>query len=1047
MDSIKLMRNKLQDRIDGAIGTSNLDVIRGVLYDAKHFDGELGYERPLEHLRDYAKDLGMSSSESESDDEEGSSMLLISGSSDSDDGAAPDGDDGAGADEERAMSPLAAFNSDGAASPQPAEVGPKGLDNVSKAYDREVANFASVLTYVQGSTREQADADKTLRKSLLIVLRSEYEFEQLKLRGLRPVAMGSVSVHGTEDRTRQTWVMAIRGIKFYCGVETKPELQAILEKIEVQYRNEMNRRSEVKHRRKEIEAEKQYPRFQRAMVNLLQLPEFPDEQDFRMGLRKSVEATLTDIYSQPHPNPERFTALLTDASETVAEALKTVHSTFVESKQRHAATKSDAFEAAVEELLRQLPTTDSMEEDEEYQEQITKQLRLAVIDSNPKRFDKLLANVAPVVKAALEKCRDAFTTVLKNLEAEAQRKKMNAGWLTSLWGGIAPDKEVDDASSRELRRIRKALARGRRGGMVDQQAIAEQEAEARRLAELAAAGPESDSEDEVIRRRAPPREQEKMVTLEEAYEMVSAKLQINDDIVKLTTTEIILKAREKLALPVIEISESNLESETRMVCLGLGILIEDDDYKERKKAQSYKSGRGRRQAMQAIGMIQQGTKWQAGGMSAKDGKVWWCSSCNYKNAPRWRCSMCGHRNSEMATEATPAIYSNRMHVEPSAERRALSSMQEVFMTAKNRADVARKVAEKEEAAARAEAEVAETEERIREQEADEAAERETAAQREWLTKAAERSALAVAEADRRNALATRVRRVMEEDLEANRERRRAQLQRLEKKMMMRDDSIGPNATAPQLGMMNAASETGTLIPLNQTAGTFLPGETSGKMGESHAATGTAEEWLSTAQLKDEAAGLSALAGGYAAEQAKALVVHVANASGEVEHALADIHDPLGLQIAAVHKLQQRPGSREEQWQGAVKQRRAATPEDVRMMRNTLTLAGMVRLNYLDDDGQLEIGWAAQRDGLGARSGAPGQSRTQREQGFDSSPTRAAAAKQRKQKFAAKPLVPLLSYQEMTKQNKKVLQKRTRRYGHLVTDYDRQDRATLMHMTV
>ena len=809
--------------------------------------------------------------------------------------------------------------------------------------------------------------------------------------------------------------MAIRGVKFYCGVETKPELQAILGKIEVQYRGEMDRRTEIKHRRKKIEAEKQYPQFQRAMVSLLQLPEFPDKQDFRMGLRKSVEATLTDIYSQPQPNPERYNALLADATETVAEALRLVHSTFVESKQRHAATKSDGFEAAVEELLRQLPTTDSIEQDEEYQEQITKQLQLAVIDSDPKRYDKLLANVAPVVRAALEKCRSAFRLALTDLETEAHRKKMNAGWLTSLWKGIAPDKEVDDASSRELRRIRKALASGRRGGMVDQQAIAEQEAEARQAA-MHAAGPESDSEEDVSRRRAPPKELEKMVALAEAYEMVSAKLQINDEIVALQPIDIIVRAREKLALPVcfstvlyrfvlflyrfglslyrfmlflvlkmidckvIEISEENLESETRMVCLGLGFLIEDDDYGERKKAQSYKSG----QAMQAIGMIHQGTKWQAGGMSAKDGNVWWCDSCNQKNAPRWRCSMCGHRNNEMATDATPAIYSSRVNIEPSAERRALSSMQELFVTAKTRADAARKLAEEEEAAARAEAGAAEAKERAREQEADDTAAHEAAAQREWLTKAAERSALAVAEAarkedERRDALAKRVRRVMEEDLEANRGRRRAQLQRMEKRMVMRDESIGPNATAPQLGMMNAASETGTLLPLDHTNEAFLPSETG------RTETGTKEEWLATAELKlemkDEVAGLSALAE-QAAEQAKARVV--ANASDEVEYSLADIHDPMGLQLAAVHKLKQRPVSRDEECRGEVKQRRVATPEDVRMMRNTLTLAGMIQPNDLDDEGhggnlgqdtrgQVEIGWAMQQrnryGALGSRRAA------------------------------------------------------------------------------
>ena len=46
-----------------------------------------------------------------------------------------------------------------------------------------------------------------------------------------------------------------------------------------------------------------------------------------------------------------------------------------------------------------------------------------------------------------------------------------------------------------------------------------------------------------------------------------------------------------------------------------------------------------RAAVQAIALIKKGTKWQPGGLTAKDGKVWWCSRCNYKNAPRWRCGM------------------------------------------------------------------------------------------------------------------------------------------------------------------------------------------------------------------------------------------------------------------------------------------------------------------------------------------------------------------------------------------------------------------------
>jgi hypothetical protein len=1093
VNSVTMARNRLQDRIDGAIGTSNLDVIRGVLYDAKHFDGDLGYERPLEHLRDYARDLGLSSSESES--EEDSSALLGSDSSD-DDAEDDEGDDVVGSPQS-----LTAISEAGEASPQgqlPA-VGPKGLDNISKAYDRLVAALAATLTYVQGTGREQKDPEKTLRKSLLIVLRSEYEFDQLKQRGLRPVAMGSVSVHGKEDRTRTTWVMAIRGVKFYCGVDTKPELQEMLNKIEAAYRLEMDRKQSIKERKKEIQSEKQYPRFQRAMVNLLQLPEFPDEQEFRMGLRKSVEATLTDIYSQPHPNPERFDALLADATETVAEALRAVHSTFVESKQRHAAVNSEGFQAAVAELVRQLPSTGSIDEDDEYQEQIEKQLRLAVIDSEPKRFEKLLANVAPVVRTALEKTRETFSAALKQIEADAERKKMNAGWLDSLWKGIAPDKEVDDATTRELRRIKKALARGRRGAMIDKQAIAEEE-EARRNAEAqakAAKDEEDDSDDDIVRRRAPAaQKEEKMVTMEEAYELISAKLQINDDIVALKPIEILQKARDRLALPVIELTEQNLESETRMVCLGLGILIEDDDYRERKKAQSYKSGRGRRAAMQAIGMIQKGTKWQAGGMSAKDGKVWWCSNCNYKNAPRWRCSMCGHRNNEMATQATPAIYSNRTHVEPSAERRALNSMQEMFSSVKARSDAARKAAEEEEAVAQAAAEAAAVEEEARDREAALAVEREEKAHREWLAKAAERSALAVAEAarieeERRATLAERVQRVMEEDLETNRERRKLQLQRLEKKMAMRDDASllkhGGNVTAPQLGMMNAASETGTLLPLNNTAGTFLPGEAKKTQQVSFELTAeaaadaghtTQDELLTTAQMKDDIADLSALAGGYEAEAQKAearAAAATTSSPGDSEtqhphngqHALADVHDPLGLQLATIQTLQRsRPGLAETNWEGQVRQRRLQTPEDVRFMRSTLSLAGMVRPQQDDEgsDSDDDAHAGAQRRWRSPPRTRGGQQprHIEREQGFDTSPVRESPAKQKIRRDASgldgdrggggggsKPKSGLVAYRAMTSENRRVLQKRTRRYGHLVTDYNAQDRqgATLLHMTV
>ena len=74
--------------------------------------------------------------------------------------------------------------------------------------------MAATLSYVQGDERQQKNPDQTLRKHLLMVLPSHYEMEQLKTRGLRPVAMGSVNVHGSEDRERTSWAMAIRGVKF-----------------------------------------------------------------------------------------------------------------------------------------------------------------------------------------------------------------------------------------------------------------------------------------------------------------------------------------------------------------------------------------------------------------------------------------------------------------------------------------------------------------------------------------------------------------------------------------------------------------------------------------------------------------------------------------------------------------------------------------------------------------------------------------------------------------------------------------------------------------
>ena len=998
-----------------------MDVIRGVLYDAKHFDGELGYERPLEHLRGYAKDLGISSSESDSDD---SSALLGSDSSDTD-----EADEDEDEDEDGPSPVVGSTGGEMRNSGLKVEAtGPRGLDNISKRYDREVAALASSLTYVQGSVREQKDPVKTLRRCLLTVLRSEYEFDQLKQRGLRPVAMGSVSAHGKEDRTRTTWVMSLRGVKFYCGVETKAELQEILNKIETAYRTQANRSDSVRARKKEILLEKQYPPFQIAMADLLQLPEFPDEQEFRMELQKSVEATLTDIYSQAQPKPERFDSLLVDATDTVAQALRMVHSTFIESKQRHAATKAEDFESAVAEVVSQLPATDSVEADERKRAKFTKQLRIALIDPDPKRYGQLLESVAPVARSALENARDAFVKALGRIEADAQRRKFNAGWLESIWKGVAPEKEKEDATMRELRRIKKALTRGRRGAIMDKQAIVQEE-QPRMLAEIPAAERPDDDEN-ITKPTSAAAKQDKMVTLEEAYELICAKLNIdNDGIVALTPIEILQKARDQLALPVIELTATNLEKETRMVCLGLGIRIEDEDYRELKNAQSYRSGRGRRAAMQTIGLIQKGTKWQAGGMSAKDGKIWWCSNCNYKNAPRWRCSMCGHRNNEMATEATPPIYSTRTHSEPSAERRALNSMHTVVVAAKARADAARKIAEEEQSAAQAAAQAAAAEEAARIRDAAVAAEREAAAHQEWIAKAAERTALAVADAarkeqERRETLAERVRQVMEEDLELHRERRKEQLQRLEKKMAMRVGFTSgvAAATAPQLGVFNSA-EAINVLPGTGTSTGASAGQVERRAAGLH---GTAVPFLAT-QL-DEIASLSALANGYEAEAQKAQVMAAdsnrhppGSSGGERQYVLADVHDPIGLQLATIRKLQQRSPPAGAAGRQAQAEPRLVTPDDVRFMRTTLSLEATVP--------QMD----SQNNDARRRRRSPSRDKGQHHR------TQQRAGLLEARAVASHANTSLEPYSAMTKEHRRVLQKRSRRYGHLHTNYDMRDR--------
>ena len=486
---------------------------------------------------------------------------------------------------------------------------------------------------------------------------------------------------------------------------------------------------------------------------------------------------------------------------------------------------------------------------------------------------------------------------------------------------------------------------------------------------------------------------------------------------------------------MIELTATNLEKETRMVCLGLGIRIEDDDYRELKKAQNYKSGRGRRAAMQTIGLIQKGTKWQVGGMSAKDGKVWWCSNCNYKNAPRWRCSMCGHRNSEMATEATPAVYSNRIHTEPSAERLALNSMQTIVSAAKARADAARKTAEEEQAVLQAEAQAAAAEEEARNRDAVVAAEREALARQEWVAKAAERSALAVADAarkeeERRKVLADRVRQVMEEDLEINRERRKKQLQRLETRMVMRVGSIGDNdaivaATAPQLG--KASAQTGASIPLDKTAGVELTREMSNSDAPNDVKlAGTSPGGMVVpflmAQL-DEIAELSTQARGYEAEARKAQAAQAMNAGNDNRHqfVLADVHDPLGLQLATIRKLQQRsrPAGTVAREQQCQTEQRQDTPNDVRFMRSTLSLEPLVQ--------QIEA-HARRRS---SASNRPAKGRLV-------PPTQATS----RSKTGLEP------YSQMSNENRRLLQKRSRRYGHMHTNYDMHDRqGATMRMTV
>ena len=561
-----------------------------------------------------------------------------------------------------------------------------------------------------------------------------------------------------------------------------------------------------------------------------------------------------------------------------------------------------------------------------------------------------------------------------------------------------------------------------------------------------------------------------MVTVEEAMELICAKLDINDDIVDLTPIEVLVKAREKLALPEIEITQKNLESEARLVCLGLGINIEDEQYREKKKAMAYRAGRGRtsqtclsrtvgrgdcmharagipfgnaaaaqvareeerasatlttgfvcaidpavrlkppiglrtgRAAVQAIALIKKGTKWQPGGLTAKDGKVWWCSRCNYKNAPRWRCGMCGHRNSEMATDATSSIYSSRADSEPSAERCALTSMQHMIASSQSRRENERKAAEEAQAAADAEAaqERAELEEvAARERAREEMA---SAMQREWVEGAAERSANAVAEAaeherKRREVLAARVRKVMDEDLLKRRAERTAALQ-----------SRLANATYPRRGHADAKA----VQQMGETADSLQLSSTMGDtMGATNATDPSKSRWLSTGELRQ-----------ITSEAAAAV-----EPAGTAEGTAADIAE---LGATAMRQTLHAVEELEEETEA----------DEAEQDEEDNATAGYA--TWLNET-MATVGWAL------------GNARAQH---GDAPPTQQAQAagdpKHRPQKGGK-----LSSYMVMAPKHRRALQRRARRYGHLHTDYTKADGQIgaklhgfssdagprLMHMTV
>ena len=282
------------------------------------------YDRPLQHLEAYARELaanqgeGYSSAMSETETETASmatDSVSVTGSGIDQLTTDLSGDDSAAA---------------GKGGTAAGKVGRRGMDNISRKYDRAVKTLGQYVMYVQAKdATKQAHPQLALRQSLLQVLPHDREVDELLDRGLRPVELGStlvgsVAISGTTQQDRKIYVMSIRMVKYYMDVRSKPELRAMMEAVRSEYQADRTRRGAVRTRKREIEGEIQYPKFQRALTTLLQNEELPDEAQLRMDLRRNIEITLTDIYSQAVPNTERFDSLVAEASSGVAKELKAV---------------------------------------------------------------------------------------------------------------------------------------------------------------------------------------------------------------------------------------------------------------------------------------------------------------------------------------------------------------------------------------------------------------------------------------------------------------------------------------------------------------------------------------------------------------------------------------------------------------------------------------------------------------------------------------------------------------------------------------------------